>query len=73
MLTFVFISRPSTLLSCNRVSLFFFKTLKPKKRVGLVVRHTFNRAKFADMNVPRQCPFVLLLKVGWKGGKKFGS
>jgi hypothetical protein len=33
----VFISRPSTLLSCNRVSLFYFKTLKPKKRVGLVV------------------------------------
>jgi hypothetical protein len=23
------------------------------------------------MKVPRQCPFVLLVKVGWGGGKKF--
>jgi hypothetical protein len=24
------------------------------------------------MNVPRQCPLVLLVKVGWKGGKTLG-
>jgi hypothetical protein len=25
------------------------------------------------MKVPRQCPLVLLVKVGWGGGKIFGS
>jgi hypothetical protein len=25
------------------------------------------------MKVPRQCPLVLLVKVGWRGGKTFGS
>jgi hypothetical protein len=24
------------------------------------------------MKVPRQCPLVLLVKVGWRGGKTFG-
>jgi hypothetical protein len=26
------------------------------------------RAKFTAMKVPRQCPLVLLVKVGWRGG-----
>jgi hypothetical protein len=30
------------------------------------------RAKFTAMKVPRQCPLVLLIKVGWRGGKTFG-
>jgi hypothetical protein len=30
------------------------------------------RAKFTSMKVPRQCPLVLLVKVGWRGGKTFG-
>jgi hypothetical protein len=30
------------------------------------------RAKFTAMKVPRQCPLVLLVKVGWRGGKTFG-
>jgi hypothetical protein len=59
--------------------------LKPKRerereeKVGWVVRDTtFNRgggekAKFATMKVPRQCPLVLLVKVSWIGGKTFGS
>jgi hypothetical protein len=25
------------------------------------------------MNVPRQCTLVLLIKVGWREGKMFGS
>jgi hypothetical protein len=25
------------------------------------------------MKVPRQCSFVLLVKVDWRGGKMFGS
>jgi hypothetical protein len=29
------------------------------------------RAKFTAMKVPRQCPLVLLIKVGWRGGKTF--
>jgi hypothetical protein len=37
---------------------------------------TFNgggdRAKFTAMKVPRQCPLVLLVKVGWTGGKTSG-
>jgi hypothetical protein len=24
------------------------------------------------MKVPKQCPLVLLVKVGWRGGKTFG-
>jgi hypothetical protein len=32
-----------------------------------------NRAKFTAMKVPRHCPLVLLVKVGWRGGKTFGS
>jgi hypothetical protein len=30
------------------------------------------RAKFTAVKVPRQCPLVLLLKVGWRVGKTFG-
>jgi hypothetical protein len=30
------------------------------------------RAMFTAMKVPRQCPLVLLVKVGWRGGKTFG-
>jgi hypothetical protein len=30
-----------------------------------------NRAKFTVMTVPRQCPLVLLVKVGWRRGKTF--
>jgi hypothetical protein len=30
------------------------------------------RAKFTAMKVPRQCPLVLLVKVGWRGDKTFG-
>jgi hypothetical protein len=30
------------------------------------------RTKFTAMKVPRQCPLVLLVKVGWTGGKTFG-
>jgi hypothetical protein len=30
------------------------------------------RAKFTAVKVPRQCPLVLLVKVGWRGGKTFG-
>jgi hypothetical protein len=30
------------------------------------------RAKFMTMKVPRQCPLVLLVKLGWRGGKTFG-
>jgi hypothetical protein len=36
---------------------------------------TFNggdRAMFTAMKVPRQYPLVLLVKVGWRGGKTFG-
>jgi hypothetical protein len=29
-------------------------------------------AKFTAIKVPRQCPLVLLVKVGWRGGKTFG-
>jgi hypothetical protein len=29
------------------------------------------RAKFTAMKVPRQCLLVLLIKVGWRGGKTF--
>jgi hypothetical protein len=25
------------------------------------------------MKVPRHCPLVILVKVGWKGGETFGS
>jgi hypothetical protein len=32
-----------------------------------------NTAKFTAMKVPRQCPLVLLVKLGWGGGKTFGS
>jgi hypothetical protein len=54
-------------------------SLKPKREwrreSGWVVLHTtFNgrggKAKFMAMKVPRQCPLVLLVKVGWRGGKK---
>jgi hypothetical protein len=24
------------------------------------------------MKIPRQCPLVLLVKMGWRGGKTFG-
>jgi hypothetical protein len=30
------------------------------------------RSKFTALKVPRQCPLVLLVKVGWRGGKIFG-
>jgi hypothetical protein len=30
------------------------------------------RVKFMAVRVPRQCPLVLLVKVGWRGGKTFG-
>jgi hypothetical protein len=30
-------------------------------------------ATFTAIKVPRQCPFALLVKVGWRGGKAFGS
>jgi hypothetical protein len=30
-------------------------------------------AEFKATRVPRQCSLVLLVKVFWKGGKKFGS
>jgi hypothetical protein len=55
--------------------------LKPKrkreKRKWVVVWDTTfkrgrERAKFTAMRVPRQCPLVLLVKVGWRGGKTFG-
>jgi hypothetical protein len=58
-----------------------FNHLKPKRErerreSGWIVRDIFNRgedrAKFTVMKVPRQCPLVLLVKVGWKGGKTFG-
>jgi hypothetical protein len=29
--------------------------------------------EFTDMKVSRKCPLVLLVKVGWRGGKTFGS
>jgi hypothetical protein len=29
------------------------------------------RAKFTVMKVPKQCPIVLLVKVGWRGDKTF--
>jgi hypothetical protein len=29
--------------------------------------------KFNTTKVPMQCPFVLLIKVGWRRGKTFGS
>jgi hypothetical protein len=32
-----------------------------------------NKNKFPAMKVPRQCPFVLLVKVGWREDKAFGS
>jgi hypothetical protein len=28
---------------------------------------------FPGLKVPSQCPFILLVKVGWGGGKAFGS
>jgi hypothetical protein len=31
------------------------------------------RAKHTALKVPRQCPLVLLVKVGWRGGKTFGG
>jgi hypothetical protein len=42
--------------------------------VGDIVRHYIKkkgtvRAKFTNMKVPRQCPLVLLVKVGWREGK----
>jgi hypothetical protein len=44
--------------------------------VGGSVRHYIQkgrvRAKFTAMKVPRQYPLVLLVKVGWRGGKTFG-
>jgi hypothetical protein len=59
--------------------------LKPKRErqkrkwVGSARHYTLhltegggNRAKFAVMKVSRRCPLVLLVKVGWKGGKTFG-
>jgi hypothetical protein len=30
------------------------------------------RIKFTAVKVPRQCPNVFLVKVGWRGGKIFG-
>jgi hypothetical protein len=30
------------------------------------------REKFTALKVFRQCPLVLPVKVGWKGGKTFG-
>jgi hypothetical protein len=32
-----------------------------------------NRYKFMAAKVPRQCPLVFLVKVGWRRGKTFGS
>jgi hypothetical protein len=32
-----------------------------------------NRETFTATKVPRQCPLVLPVKVGWEGGKTFGS
>jgi hypothetical protein len=34
-------------------------------------RESGERAKITAMKVPRQCPLVLLVKVGWGGGKAF--
>jgi hypothetical protein len=31
------------------------------------------RVKFTTVKVPTQCPLVLLVKVGLRGGKTFGS
>jgi hypothetical protein len=30
------------------------------------------RVKFRTRKVPRQCPLVLLVKLGWRGGTTFG-
>jgi hypothetical protein len=44
---------------------------------GRAVRETtfngWNRDGFPAMKVPRQCPFVLLVKVGWREGMAFGN
>jgi hypothetical protein len=44
---------------------------------GRVVRDTTfnggNRYKFTATKVPRQCPLVLLINVGRREGKAFGS
>jgi hypothetical protein len=29
-------------------------------------------AKFTAMKIPRRCPLVLLVKLGWRGDKTFG-
>jgi hypothetical protein len=44
--------------------------------MGVVIHTTLkaeNRDKFTGTKVPRQCPLVLLVKVGWRRGKTFGS
>jgi hypothetical protein len=48
--------------------------LKPKRKWVIVWDTTFKKvwAKFTTMKVPRQYPLVLLVKVGWRGGKTFG-
>jgi hypothetical protein len=44
--------------------------------MGVVIHTTLkgeNRDKFTGTKVPRQSPLVLLVKVGWRRGKTFGS
>jgi hypothetical protein len=53
----------------------FTGALCTEERVGDSVRHYIHKgregAKFTAVKVPRQCPLVLV-KVGWRGGKTFG-
>jgi hypothetical protein len=53
------------------------KRERERRESGWVVRDINltggNRAKFTALKVPRQCPLVLLVKEGWRGGKTFGS
>jgi hypothetical protein len=52
------------------------REIEREEKVGGGVRHYIEkgrtRANFTAMKVPRQCPLVLLVKVGWRGGKSFG-
>jgi hypothetical protein len=49
--------------------------MRQRREGGGMTDITFNGGghKFTAMNVPRQCPLVLLIKVGYLLGKAFGS
>jgi hypothetical protein len=54
--------------------LFNYRRLNTRReKVGGFCETQRETAKFTAMKVPRQCPFVLLVKVGWRGGKTIGS